>query len=120
MIVLEIDANPNCEAVEMRVFHELESPRLVTHVRLELEGRGSQWYEIVGWGLKGAAHPAVAQRVDDSGDGVAILVHGQEAGLRLRPLDSQEAWHVPHPQQRGVPFLLIGDQADLRYAGAST
>ncbi|MBI3996074.1 MAG: hypothetical protein HY352_00290 [Candidatus Omnitrophica bacterium] len=116
MIVLEIEANPNCDAVDMRVFHELEPPRPVTHVRLELEGRSSQWYAVVGWGLDGHAQPAMAQRVDDSGDGVAILIQGKEAGLRLRPLESQEAWQVPHPQQWGAPFLLIGDQADLRYA----
>ena len=106
VIVIEISQNPNCEAVEMRVFHDLEPPRRVSRVRLERAGGESRWWDVTGWTVSGAAAPALAQKVDDSGDGVAFLIYGSDAGLRLRPAGSGTPWQLGHPEQWGLPFLL--------------
>ncbi len=115
MVVIEIPANPNCEAVEMRVFHDLEPPRPVSQVRVEREGAAPQWFGVTGWTLAGATQPAVAQKVDDSGEGVALLIHGGDAGLRLRAVGAAGSWQLDDAQQWGLPFLLISDAGDVKF-----
>lgn len=119
MLALEIAPNSNCQAVELRVFHDLEPPRPVTHVRLEPpDGGPARWYAVTGWTPDGRPCPALARRVEDSGDGVALLVSGGEAGLRFQPADTPFPWSPQAPFQHGAPFLLIGEVIDLRFAGA--
>ena len=117
MLVIEIAPNPNCEPVDMRVFHDLEPPRSVAQVRLEVsgDGRGPQWYAVTGWTAAGSACPALARKVDDSGEGIALLVSAGDAGLRLQPADRQAPWRLDDPEQRGAPFLLLPGADDLRF-----
>ena len=119
MVIIEIPPNPNCEMVGMRVFHDLEPPRPVTQVRLEHERGSPQWYEVVAWTAAGSAQQALAQKVDDSGEGVAFLIYGGDAGVRLRPVGSAQPWQLDHPQQMGLPFILTTDVADLKFVPAS-
>jgi len=123
MIIIEIADNPNCLSTE-RVFHELEPARPVRRVRLTRPGDGNglagerqdgaaRWFEVTGWTVGGTPCPASLQKVDDSGDGVALLLHGGDAGLRLRPVGDQTPWRADAPQQWGEPFLIIGDQEDV-------
>lgn len=116
MLVIEIPPNSNCEPVDMRVFHDLEPPRAVTHVRLEEAGAGGgpQWYAVTGWTATGSPCPALARKVDDSGEGVALLVSGGDAGLRLQPENRQAPWRLDDPGQHGAPFLLVPGLSDLR------
>lgn len=119
MLVIEIPPNANCEPVELRVFHDLEPPRPVTHVRLERpEGGSAPWYAVTGWTASGAPCPALVRKVDDSGDGVALLVSGGDAGLRLQPEAGVAAWRLDDARQHGVPFLLIADAVDLRFTSS--
>ena len=117
MLVIEVSPNPNCEPVEMRVFHDLEPARAVTHVRLDPEGLGNpQWHTVAGWTMAGAPCPALARKVDDSGEGVALLVSGGDAGLRLQPEADATPWRLDDSRQHGAPFLLVADAGDLRFA----
>ena len=115
MILIEILENPNCEAVPMRIFHDLEPARPVRRVRLQ-QGEEVDWYDVTGWSAQGAPAPAVAQKVDDSGEGVAFLVCGADAGLRLRPAKETGPWRLEEPGQWGEPFLLVSDLDDLELA----
>ena len=114
MVVIEIPPNTNCDTVDMRVFHDLEPPRVVSQVRLEREPGAPQWYEVIGWSLDGTTMPAQVQKVDDSGEGVALLIYGSSAGLRFRPLGSASPWRLDDPQQWGAPFLLTTEEADVK------
>ena len=115
MVIIEIPPNPNCDAVDMRVFHDLEPPRSVSQVRFEREHDAPRWYEVTGWTTSGATTPALAQKVDDSGEGVALLIHGGDAGLRFRPANSKTPWQLHHPEQWGTPFILTTDAADVTW-----
>ena len=119
MVVIDIPPNPNCEAVELRVFHDLELPRPISHVRLERESGKPQWCEVAGWSLTNTPGPVWAQRVDDSGEGVALLIHGGRAGLRLRPAETRESWQLDNPHQWGLPFIITTDPSDLRFTPLS-
>lgn len=115
-MVIDISANQNCLSVELRVFHELDQPRPVDQVRLERVPGRPQWYEITGWTMAGTQCQAVVQKVDDSGEGVAFLLYGGDAGLRLR--SGQNPWSLDDAHQWGEPFMILPDLGDVRLAQA--
>ena len=117
MILLDIPPNPNCDATE-RVFHDVEAPRAIARMRLEREGAPAAWYDVTGWTAAGAPCPALAQKIDDSGEGVAFLIYGGDAGLRFRPADAREPWDLSNPHQWGEPFIITPDLNDLQLATA--
>ncbi len=114
MVIVEISKNPNCAAVDARVFHELEPPRRVRQVRLERHPRQPRWYDVSGWTVTGRPRPAIIQKVDDSGEGVAFLVYGGDAGLRLKPAGQDAPWRLDDPEQWGEPYLLVSDLSDAQ------
>ena len=110
MVIVEVPPNPNCEPTDLRVFHDVEAPRAVRQVCLQRVNEPPAWYDVIGWTLENAPCQAVACRVDDSGEGLAVLVTGGEAGLRLRPAGSTEAWSLEAPSQWGASFLLMANE----------
>ncbi len=115
MIILEIPPNPNCDAVEMRVFHDVEPAKPVAQVQLERDQGKPAWYTVTGWTTAGTPCAALAQKVDDSGEGVAFLVYGGDAGLRFRPSDHTTPWRMGQPDQWGESFLIISDINMLQF-----
>ena len=114
MPIIEIGENPNCDPVDTRVFHELGPPQPVAQIRLEREPGRPAWYDVTGWTAAGAPCPAHAQKVDDSGEGVAWLVHGGDAGLRLRPADAPAPWALQASHQWGESFIIVAEADELR------
>ena len=115
MVVVDIAPNPNCDPVDLRVFNDVEPPRRVAQVCLEYAPGHRAWFEVAGWAAEGAPVPAQARRVDDSGEGLAVLITGGTAGLRLRPAGSGGSWRLDDAGQRGEPFLLLADDGEIRY-----
>ena len=113
MVVVEIPENPNCNPVDLRVFHDVEAPRAVRQVCLQRLNEPLAWYDVSGWTLDNRPCPAVACRVDDSGEGLALLVTGGEAGLRLRPVGSGNVWSLEDTSQWGASFLLMANEAGV-------
>ncbi len=100
--------------MDLRVFHDVEPAQPAGQVRLTRDGGLPQWYDVTGWTVDDRPCPAWLQKVDDSGDGVAFLLYGGEAGLRLRPTDTRQPWDRGDSRQWGEPFLIMGDRADVR------
>lgn len=115
MRVIEILHNPNCVEVDTRIFHDLTPPQPVAQVCLEQESGTARWYAVTGWTAAGTPCPAFVQKVDDSGDGVALLVYGGDAGVRLQPVERNAPWRLGDLEQWGEPFLIIGDLSDIRH-----
>jgi hypothetical protein len=104
LIRTELD-NPNCEWVDGRVFQEQGTPR---PVRQALRRRGDKevWCDVVGLETDAREIPAMALRVEDSGEGICWLVFGGAWGLRLR--HGSDVW--------GEAYLLLpSDGADLKF-----
>ncbi len=118
MIAIEIPDNANCEPVDLRVFHDLERALPARRVRLERGPGGAAWYDVTGWMAEGRPCAAWVQKVDDSGDGTAFLLHGGDAGLRLQPAGRSAAWRLEDPAQWGAPFLIVGERDDVMMDGA--
>lgn len=114
-MILRVDENPNCEAVEGRVFAESSDPTVVKAV-LRWVGDKEAWCDVTGLDPEGEPCPAVARKVQDSGEGTASLVTGGRWGLRFKPPICSHPWNVTDPHQWGEPFLLLSaDSADLRF-----
>jgi len=99
--------------MDMRVFQGLERPRVVEQVRLELKTGHPKWFEVVGWTERSGPCIAYAQKIDDSGEGTAFLIHGGSAGLRLRPAETKTPWSETAPDQWGEPILIVADPKDF-------
>jgi len=119
MILLEIPDNPNCPSVEQRVFHDVEPARPVFRVRLSQDGQPARWYDVTGWTAAGTPCPAWVQKVDDSGEGVAFLLYGGDAGLRLRPTGAGDGatWQLEDSRQWGESFFLLPDASEVEPHG---
>jgi hypothetical protein len=113
---LKFEENPNCGFVDDRVLTERSDPKAVTHVLRVRKGQ-ELWCPIVGLDEKGRPHPALARKVEDSGEGICYLVYGGLWGLRLKDPACSHAWGVDdEADQWGEGFLLLpSDGADLRF-----
>ena len=87
MIIIEIPDNPNCETVDMRVFHDLEPPKTVRQVRLERRVGAPEWYAVTGWTVSGEPCPA------------------QQMAIPLGPDRAQVATLERHEQQEAIHTL---------------
>lgn len=115
-VYLSIEENPNCELYDARVFQERSEPRPVTHV-LRRRGDKEVWCPLTGLSANTAAGPALARKVDDSGEGTCYLVYGGPWGLRLKDPDCRDPWDLKDPHQWGEAFLLLpADGSDLKFA----
>jgi hypothetical protein len=115
-MILSLAENPNCELNDPRVFQERGEPRPVTHVLRNRRG-GEVWCPITGFSENAVTVPALARKVDDSGEGTCYLVSGGTWGLRLKEPACQDAWDLKDSHQWGEAFLLLpSDGADLRFS----
>ncbi|MET0516559.1 MAG: hypothetical protein ABW047_14675 [Nitrospiraceae bacterium] len=115
-MIVEVEANSNCESGFLGRFKELGPARPVVHVRLYDRQATGDWCAVTGWSdAAEPSCPAVARPVEDSGAGITYLVSGGIFGLRFRPLDLTEAWSAESPHQWGEPYLAVADARDLRF-----
>ncbi|MCA9472183.1 MAG: hypothetical protein MRJ96_15365 [Nitrospirales bacterium] len=115
---VEVEDNLNVENSVFLRFKEVSAPRLVSHVRIYDRSSIGEWYTITGWGNNDeqATCDAYAQKVEDSGSGVAILIYGGIHGVRLKAEDSSEPWDLKSPNQWGETYLLLSGEDDVRFA----
>jgi hypothetical protein len=105
---LDLDACDNLPEPVMATFQATGPAQAIHAVRLHLEGTW-QWCAVVGWNETPAQ--AWLTPIEESGDGVARLIHGDAQGLRLQRIaDPSQAsavrWDVRDSQQWGEPFLI--------------
>ncbi len=117
-MIVEVESNENCEASFFARFKEAGPARAVIQVRLHDRNPAGEWYWVTGWSDNAEAPPcpAYAQRVEDSGSGIAHLVYGGLYGLRFKPVASDEAWSLESVHQWAETHLLLSSDRDLRYA----
>jgi hypothetical protein len=114
-VYIQIEENPNCQALDGQVFQPRTSARVVTHACLERNGQES-WFNVTGLDDDAQQCPAMACIIDDSGDGACYLVTGGGWGLRFRVEAAGRGWDLNDSEQWGAPFLLMaGDGSDLRF-----
>lgn len=119
---LEVESGENCEMSVFLRFKEVGPPKAVVEIKIYDRSPKGEWCDVVGF-TDDEENPwcvAMAQPVEDSGAGLAILIFGGVGGLRLKPVSCEEEWNLESPRQWAETHLLIGDSRDLRYADAGT
>ena len=116
-MIIEVESNENCEASFFARFKEAGPARPVIQVRLYERNPAGEWYSVTGWSDDSHTPecPAYAQRIEDSGSGLAHLVYGGIYGLRFKPADVEEPWSLESVHQWGETHLSLSSEGDLRY-----
>ncbi len=111
---LRFDENENTGFVDDRVFQERSEPAIIKEVLRRRSGT-DVWCAITGLNSQGLPVPALARKVEDSGEGMCYLVYGDRWGLRLKDPTCTDPWSLTDPHQWGEPFLLLPSNGeDLR------
>jgi hypothetical protein len=116
-MLVEVDSNLNCEQSVCARFKDAGPARRVAQVKSYERKSEGEWCWVTGWtdDPEQPCCPAHAQRVEDSGSGLASLVFGGIGGIRLKPVSLSEDWDVNSPNQWGEPYLLLADAKDIKY-----
>lgn len=109
MVLIEVEANPNCGEYPQMAYAEVEPPKEVKRVHIEKNGKVEEcWVTSVEEG--GEFTSAKAAKVTDSGSGFAYVIFGGQWGVRLQQEDPKyHPWDFNNHDQWGEPYLLIGE-----------
>lgn len=114
-MVIDVRPNPNCPEETQATYKDIAPPRPVRRVRLYRASDAGELYDVTGWTADGRACPAMAQKIEDSGQGTAFAVFGGDGGVRLRPSLKSAPWSLNDPDQFGEAYLVLTDEGDVDY-----
>ena len=112
--MIDIEDNPNCPFTQ-RVFLESGERQAIGQVKVFARRSEGEWCWVSAVeGPQGSFGQAFAQKVEDSGEGTAVLIFGGSWGIRFKPVSLAEEWDLGSGQQWGEPFLVYGDMVDVK------
>ena len=119
-IMIDIEDNDNSGYFPVQVFESQGEPRSSAVITVPSIPGSDEPHEVVGWcsdaGDRGGPCQATAVIVGDSGLGQALMVHGGDHGVRLRPASSGSPWSLSAGEQMGEPYLLLASSSDLVFS----
>ena len=111
-VAVNVEASSNCPMQMERMFETLGEPREV-HWAVAPNPMGEDVRcRVTGWSSEGPC-PAYGVLVEDSGEGILMLIYGGDEGIRLKPADSLNEWDVNYPSQWGEACLLLDKDVEL-------
>ena len=112
---VEVDVNEssNCPMSLTRVFDAMNETRRVTWVVAADPMGNDHECNVTGWSAESGPCLAYAVMVEDSGEGVAVLVYGGDEGIRLKPVGCEEEWDLNSTHQWGEACLLLDKDVRL-------
>ena len=111
-IDINVSESANCPLSLNRVFDAMREPIRVSRLMASDPSGKDLMCSVTGWSPSGPC-PAYATLVEDSGEGIAMLVYGGEEGIRLKAADSQEEWDLNSSHQWGEACLLLDNDVQL-------
>ena len=105
-IEVEVSESANCPMSLTRVFDAMEVPIRVSRVTASDPYGEDHLCDVTGWSASGECS-AYAVLVEDSGEGVAMLIYGGDEGIRLKPVEYEDGWDLNNPHQWGEACLLL-------------
>ncbi len=112
-VEVDVEESGNCPLSVTRMFDAMEDPVGVTKVVASDPSGEDRLCHVTGWSGASGPCPAYAALVEDSGEGVAILVYGGDQGIRLKPVESPEPWDLNSADQWGEACLLLDKDVKL-------
>ena len=105
-IEVDVYEGLNCSLNVNRMFMALGKPNTVTKVIAPDPDGNDAECEVTGWTSSGPCQ-ALAVLVEDSGEGVVMLLYGGEHGIRLKRVYDEEPWDLGSSRQWGEACLLL-------------
>ena len=103
---VDVEANENTHESFSMLYRDVSESREVYCIKYNIEGEESP-VQVIGWDKKTQSPcPAYACQIEDSGDGIAILIYGGTGGIRIKPLEDNIEWELGAPKQRGATHLV--------------
>jgi len=115
--MIDIEDNDNCGYFPIQVFETQSEPRTAATITIPNIPESDEPHEVVGWCSDDGGTPCAvtAVTVGDSGSGQALMIHGGDHGIRLRPVASEGPWTLVSDDQKGEPYLLLRTSVELDF-----
>ena len=103
---IDVEANKNINKNFSMLYRDVSTSREVYCIKYQADGVDLP-VQVKGWD-KDTNSPcaAYACQVEESGDGVAILIHGGSGGIRMKPLEDETEWKLGEKNQHGETHLV--------------
>lgn len=103
---IDVEANKNINKNFSMLYRDVSTSREVYCIKYQADGVDFP-VQVKGWD-KDTNLPcaAYACQVEESGDGVAILIHGGSGGIRMKPLEDETEWKLGAKNQHGETHLV--------------
>lgn len=112
---IDVDANANAERGFNMVFRDISAPRKLYCIKYLVKGE-EQPVQITGWDADtNTPCPAYACKVEESGDGVALLIYGGSGGVRMKFLEDETQWNIGSSNQWGESHLVYPTDCFIVY-----
>lgn len=117
-LMIDIEDNDNSGYFPIQVFETQSEPRSASMITLPNIPENDEPHDVVGWCSDngGSACAVTAVVVGDSGSGQALMLHGGDHGVRLRPSSNGSKWSLDAADQFGEPYLLLQTSVDLIFS----
>ena len=103
---IEVEPNNNTDRSFNMVFRDIGQPRELYCIKYQVND-DQQPVQVTGWDADaGPPCPAYACKVEESGDGVAMLIYGGSGGVRMKPLEDESQWDTESTNQWGDTHLV--------------
>ena len=106
VMYVDVEANDNINESFSMLYRDISKSREVYCIKYNM-GEDDSPVQIKGWDKEtNSPCAAYACQVEESGDGVALLIHGGSGGIRIKLLEDETEWKVGEPNQKGETHLV--------------
>ena len=112
LIEIEVTESKNSDLGFTRMFSTIGPTKKISRVRTVAPDGVEGFYYVAGWSSSGAVQ-AYSVKVEDSGEGVAMLVYGGDEGIRFKRTDLTTPWDLADSEQWGEPMILIDQDSEV-------
>ena len=103
---VDVEANNNINETFSMLYRNVSTSREVYCIKYNIDGDESP-VQVIGWNKEtNSPCAAYACHVEESGDGIAVLIYGGTGGIRIKPLEDETEWRLGAPQQKGATHLV--------------
>jgi hypothetical protein len=108
-LMIDIEDNDNCGYFPIQVFETQSEPQSAAMITIPNIPENDEPHHVIGWCSDDGGTPCevTAVIVGDSGSGQALMIHGGDQGIRLKPASSNSPWALSSTDQTGEPYLLL-------------
>ena len=112
---VDVEANENIHENFSMLYRDVSVSREIYCIKYNIEGEESP-VQVIGWD-KETQSPcaAYACQIEESGDGIATLIHGGTGGIRIKLLEDEAEWKLREPKQKGVTHLVYSRDCFIVY-----